>query len=201
MGQEANCILERGSERLEGKAYLESEAILFRGPIRLSIPLKDLAGVQATDGVLRLETPTGLIRLHLAGAAEKWATKIQNPRGLLEKLGVKPGLKVVVQGIADESFLEQLHKHGVTFGTRPVKGMDLCFLGLEGKTGLAKLGRLPAQLNQTGAVWAVWPKGQPAFKEDDIRAAALAAGLVDVKVVKFSESHSALKLVIPRAKR
>lgn len=39
------------------------------------------------------------------------------------------------------------------------------------------------------------------FREDDVRAAALAAGLVDVKVARFSDTLSALKLVIPRAQR
>lgn len=31
--------------------------------------------------------------------------------------------------------------------------------------------------------------------------AALAAGLVDVKVARFSATHSALKLVVPKARR
>ena len=48
-----------------------------------------------------------------------------------------------------------------------------------------------------GAVWVVWPKGQKAFREDDARQAGPAAGLVDVKVASFSETLSALKMVIP----
>ena len=47
------------------------------------------------------------------------------------------------------------------------------------------------------AVWVVWPKGQKAFREDDARTAGPAAGLVDVKVASFSETLSALKMVIP----
>jgi hypothetical protein len=43
----------------------------------------------------------------------------------------------------------------------------------------------------------VWPKGQPQLKENDIIVAAIAVGLVDNKVVSFSETHSALRLVIP----
>ena len=37
--------------------------------------------------------------------------------------------------------------------------------------------------------------------QDQVRAAAKAAGLTDVKVVAFSATHSALKLVIPLAAR
>ena len=47
----------------------------------------------------------------------------------------------------------------------------------------------------------MWPKGRPELREDDIRRAALAIDLVDVKVAAFSATHSALKLVIPVAKR
>jgi hypothetical protein len=39
------------------------------------------------------------------------------------------------------------------------------------------------------------------MSENHIRDAALAAGLVDVKVARFSATHSALKLVIPKARR
>jgi hypothetical protein len=39
------------------------------------------------------------------------------------------------------------------------------------------------------------------LKETDVIAAARDAGLVDIKVVKFSETHSALKLVIPLSRR
>jgi len=47
----------------------------------------------------------------------------------------------------------------------------------------------------------VWPKGQAHIKEGMIREAALAQGLVDVKVCAFSGTLSALKLVIPVARR
>jgi len=50
-------------------------------------------------------------------------------------------------------------------------------------------------------IWAIWPKGQKHIGEGMIRDAALAQGLVDVKVMAFSETLSGLKLVIPIAKR
>ena len=46
------------------------------------------------------------------------------------------------------------------------------------------------------------PKGKDTpVTETDARKAGLAAGLVDVKVAAFSPTHSALKFVIPVAKR
>jgi hypothetical protein len=52
-----------------------------------------------------------------------------------------------------------------------------------------------------GAVWVVWAKGRKGLNENHIRGAAIDAELVDAKVARFSATHSALKLVIPTAKR
>jgi hypothetical protein len=66
---------------------------------------------------------------------------------------------------------------------------------------LSKLASLRKRIHPAGAIWVVWPKGQPHIKEDHVRAAAKSSGLTDVKVCSFSNTHSALKLMIPRALR
>jgi hypothetical protein len=50
-------------------------------------------------------------------------------------------------------------------------------------------------------VWVVWPKGRKELREDDVRAAGGPAGLVDVKVMAFSDTLSGLKMVVPLARR
>ena len=65
------------------------------------------------------------------------------------------------------------------------------------KSALARLRALREHIKPEGGIWVVWTKGRKEFREDDIRAAGPGAGLVDVKVVAFSETLSALKLVIP----
>jgi len=50
-------------------------------------------------------------------------------------------------------------------------------------------------------LWVVRPKGTADISDADVIAAGRKAGLVDVKVVRFSETHSAEKLVVPLAKR
>jgi hypothetical protein len=47
----------------------------------------------------------------------------------------------------------------------------------------------------------VSPKGRPEIGDVVVIAAAKRAGLVDNKVVRFSDTHTALRLVIPRARR
>jgi hypothetical protein len=47
----------------------------------------------------------------------------------------------------------------------------------------------------------VYRKGQKSITETDVRSAGLQAGLVDIKVVSFSATHTALKFVVPKSKR
>jgi hypothetical protein len=56
-------------------------------------------------------------------------------------------------------------------------------------------------LKQNGALWIIRPKGSEAITEAEVMAAGKHAGLVDVKVVSFSPSHTAEKFMIPRSAR
>jgi hypothetical protein len=122
-------------------------------------------------------------------------------RPLLDKLGVKPGLRVSVLGLDDPLFLQQIQGRSVDTSSRPRKGSDLIFFYAESRADLGRLEALRHSIQPAGAIWVLWPKGRKEFREDDIRAFGPAAGLVDVKVVAFSETLSALKMVIPVAQR
>ena len=119
----------------------------------------------------------------------------------IDKLGVKAGARVAVLGIEDTSFRAELRQRGAEIAERSRKESDLIFLAAAEKTGLKRLKTLQKFLKPNGAIWVVWPKGQPALKENDIIIAAKAAGLIDNKVVSFSETQSALRLVIPLTRR
>ena len=122
---------------------------------------------------------------------------LRYPKSRLDKLGVKPGIWVAVAGLDDAGFLAELRERTdrVTMDRVP-KGADLVFLFMDKTSDLPKLARAREAIVSNGAVWAVWPKGRKEFREDDVRAFGLTAGLVDVKVVAFAETLSALKLVI-----
>ena len=66
-----------------------------------------------------------------------------------------------------------------------------------GLSELARLEKLKASLKPNGALWIIRPKGRPEISERATMAAGKAAGLVDVKVVRFTETHTAEKFVIP----
>jgi hypothetical protein len=76
--------------------------------------------------------------------------------------------------------------------------------GVEAEGDLARVAPLAAKLARDGALWIVRPKGvkgKGGVAEGAVRAAGLGAGLVDVKVARYSETHTAAKFVIPLAKR
>ncbi len=62
---------------------------------------------------------------------------------------------------------------------------------------LSRLEKLKGSLKPNGALWIVRPKGRPEISERATMAAGKAAGLVDVKIVGFSATHTAEKFVIP----
>jgi hypothetical protein len=56
-------------------------------------------------------------------------------------------------------------------------------------------------MRRDGALWTVRRKGRRDQSEGDVLAAGRAAGLLDVKVVRLSETHSLFKWVIPVSRR
>lgn len=123
-------------------------------------------------------------------------------RSRLDKLGVKPGMRVALIGLDDAAFRRELRTRTADIAEgRPTKDTDMILFAVDGPAPLERLAALQRALKPNGAIWVVWPKGQPHIKEDMIRGAALANGLVDIKVMAFSETLSGLKLVIPLAKR
>ncbi len=202
MGLEAACRARYGRKASEGKAQLETTDLLFRGAFRLQIPLKDVTSVEAKSGELVVVWPEGEAAFALGKDAEKWALKVRYPRGLLDKLGVKPGARVAIVGDLPGDFLKDLRGRtdDVARG-RPKQDTDLVFVAMSDPKDLGRLAALRTAIKPAGGIWVVWPKGRRAFREDDVRAAGPGAGLVDVKVVSFSDTLSGLKMVIPVAQR
>ncbi|MGB9067039.1 MAG: hypothetical protein WCC21_00600 [Candidatus Acidiferrales bacterium] len=123
-------------------------------------------------------------------------------RTLLEKLGVKPGQRICVLGIEDTSFLTDLAAAapGATH-RKPEKESDLIFLAAEDLKSLARIKSLEPHIQRNGAIWVVYPKGQQHIREADVMAAGKSAGFTDNKICRFSETHTALRFVIPLARR
>jgi hypothetical protein len=196
MGQELECRMQYQRRTLAGKAYLETDFILFRGDERLKILFRDLKAVKAAGGMLHLDFAGGPARLELGKAAEKWAAKILHPPSRADKLGVKAGLSVRVVGEFEAAFLEELGALETSKGK-----VDLVFFSAAAKKDLGRIAKLAGGLKPAGALWVVYPKGVAAIREIEVLEAGRAAGLKDVKVASFSADHTALKFVIPVSAR
>ena len=84
----------------------------------------------------------------------------------------------------------------------PEPDTDLVFLAADSTAELAALAALRPRIRPNGAIWVVSRKGKAATLRDiEVMAAGRAHDLVDNKVVAFSSSRTALRLVIPVALR
>ena len=202
MGREAMCSARSGGKTGEGKALLESDELIFRGEFRVRVPLQDITTVLSRNGALIVEWPGGKLSLSLGQEADKWARAITNPKTLMDKMGVKPGLEVVIVGRFETDFrTEIMNALGVKPKVKPVPGCDLVFYLMVHENDHAKFKELIPAIAPDGGIWAVYPRGRLAVTEETIRSAARSAGLVDVKIVRVSDTHGAVKLVIPKADR
>jgi len=201
MGTEALCRVEIDRQSADAKALLETEELIVRGALQAKIPFRDAKDVSAEGGVLRLRWNDRDVRIHVGKDAPKWAEKIRNPKSVADKLGIKAGQKIAVVGKVDDAFVADLEKRGADVSRRLRRDSDIVFFATDRREDLARLAEIGRYLEPAGAVWVLRPKGVSTISESDVMAAAKAAGLVDVKVVKFSETHTAEKLVIPVGSR
>ncbi|MCC6931086.1 MAG: DUF3052 family protein [Gemmatimonadaceae bacterium] len=204
MGLETPCTLERARRKTVGRALLEADHIAFRGKTRSErFLLADVARVEVQGNALMLDHADGPALLHFAeGMAAKWLAKIRNPRTLLDRLGITDQSRVVVLGVDDAEFVDQLTRKVGRYKTAPAPNTDVIVYGAESVDALSRLPELKATLVPNGAIWIVHRKGAEAtLKDVEVFAAGRRAGLVDNKVSSFSATHTAERLVIPRADR
>jgi hypothetical protein len=117
------------------------------------------------------------------------------------KLGVKPGQRLAFSA-APGGFAASLGPlpGGARVTARGPFDLAVFFVRTARELDAA-LAKARPRMDPAGALWIGWPKkasGVPTdVTEDVVRARALAAGLVDVKVCAIDEIWSGLKLVVP----
>jgi hypothetical protein len=205
VGNEANCAASLGKQKARGKALLETTELIFRaedGALRMKIPFASVKSAKAVNGELRLEFPEGLAVFALGANAEKWCEKILHPKTRMEKIGVKANETVCLVGKFDGDFLAELGSRTKNVTSGKMAGTpDWIFLAADSASDLSQVAKLAKGLRDRAALWIVYPKGQKQITENDVLVAGRKCGLKDVKVVGFSPTHTALKFVVPLAKR
>ena len=192
MGREARAWGQLSEGESDGKLLWEPPKLIFRGAVRGIYQGHALKNVRAEGDDLVLSDGT---RFTLdPGQAEKWVHAILNPPSRLDKLGVKSGMTVVIDGLDDEAFVDELSTR-----VEPVEadeGIDLLFLAADDLADLDRLEDWKGALADKGAVWVVSRKGKGApLKDVDVLSAARGMGFSDTKVCAFSATHTALRFV------
>jgi hypothetical protein len=201
MGQEVECTAVWNGDTSVGRAYLESDHILFRGSFRVKIAVSEIREIRSIDGTLIVSTADGDLTLAIGHRADRWLAAIRSPKPLLDKLEVRPGRRIALEGPIDPAFVEELTTRAgapdAPLGTGPYHAI---FFGVDAPGELAALENLRAKLAPGGMIWVVMRKGKEATVRDaDLFAAAAAAGLTAVKVASFSATHTAQKLVVRKS--
>jgi hypothetical protein len=202
MGQDVHCIATWNGRRSIGTASLETDDIRFRGEFRLRIPFKTVTDLASDEERLTVKIAEGTAIFNLGVRAQQWAERIRNPKGVLDKLGIKPHMLVCVLGVGDGWFLDELTSRVEDLHVGKVaRSSDVIIAAINTPRELTLFEKLQACLKKDGAIWAVRPKGVPDVSEATVMNAARRAGLVDVKVVRFSDTHTAEKFVRPKIAR
>lgn len=118
-------------------------------------------------------------------------------RGLLDKLGVKPGMRVATVAFEDASFQARLAERGaVVAALEP--GLDMIFYWVGEPGELMRISEFRPLIRDSGAIWVLRDKGADRrVREVDIIEAGRAFDLVDNKIASFSDTVAAMRLVVP----
>lgn len=197
MGKEATNVAATFPDGPDtGRLQWEAPKLIFRGVTRRVFEGAALAGIRAEGGELLLADES---RFTLGEPfAGRWAEAIANPPGRLDKLGVKPGMRVAVLDVADTDFPSELAQR-----TQPLNAfsdLDILFWGADTVAQMARVPDLIPMLAPKGALWIVSRKGKAAtIKDVEVMAGAKTHGLVDNKVCSFSDTHTALRFTRRKA--
>ncbi|MGH7550964.1 MAG: DUF3052 family protein [Gemmatimonadota bacterium] len=125
---------------------------------------------------------------------------------VLDKLGIKDGMRVLFAGDVPESLRSRLADRSaieIVEKTDDEPVSLVLFAPPEGARVKADLAELRSRINSDGAIWVLTPKrGQPGYvRQEALIPQGKAVGLVDNKICSIDETTSGMRFVIPVAWR
>ena len=194
----------RGGSVTEGaaKIHLETDHVIVRGEVRAKIPRSEILEVTVRGETVTVRHAGGMLSVTLGGVAQKFAERlVAPPKSRLEKMEIGEGATVVVLNFRNPEFTTELKAINAIVSTRAKADSELIVLGVEKVGDLQRIAVAAKSLAPAGALWVIHPKGIDGVKDTAIFDHATEAGLTYTKVARFSETHTAEKLVIPKSKR
>jgi hypothetical protein len=193
LGKEATVQAQFADGPDEGRLQYEPPKLVFKGRERRVFDADALKGVKADGADLVLADGARFTLGEKQAAA--WLDAILNPKGRMDKIGAKAGMRAAVMGVADKTLSAELTAKGAVPVTQ-LSNLDLLFYAADDAAALARIEGLVPLLSEKGALWVVSRKGKAATVKDvEVMEAAKAHGLVDNKVVAFSPTHTSLRFV------
>jgi hypothetical protein len=199
MGAETACAVTFKGKTSTARVRLETNVLQVRGrDLELDVPFNTMKKVVAERGVLSFVHAGKTLKVAVGAAADRWLDKILHPPSRLTKIGVRPDWRAAIVGHVENEFVDELRAAIATVSVgRALKEADAIFVGISSPSDLDRVSIAKSLIKASGAVWLIRQKGSDEITESAVMAAGRAAGLVDVKVVALSSTHSALKFVIP----
>lgn len=203
MGREALIDYICSKERAQVRAHLDSFSLQLSGAKKLTVPLRDVRSAVVDGEALKIVAKGARFSLMLgAKDAASWARKILNPPTLADKLGVKPGVAVVLVGerVAEIDEAAPAAKRIATLATAKAAlgANDIAIVTLAPTAAEKDIAAAAKLLGAKTALWLVYRKGTKP-NGDDIIACARKAGLKDTKVARVSETHAGLRFIRGKA--
>jgi hypothetical protein len=107
-------------------------------------------------------------------------------------------MRVRLDGVDDADLLRAMRDYDVE---HVEDAADVSLLRVDTPDQLPEVARAWSRTDPRGALWVVYPKGVRTITEHDVRGAGLALGIVDNKVARFSDTHTAMRFVPRRTPR
>ena len=193
MGLEAESELRVEGDRVHVKALLESRELIFRGGIKKTLPVSEIANPRTVNDELLFEHNGARYALALpSGQAATWLRKLRTePPSLAQKLGIDQAHRALVLGQVEDSQLEVALVNAVT--TDPLKAtIALCIARTQSELDRAiaeVFERLP-----TAPLWVIYPKGaKSSLPESAVRSHMQALGYGDSKASAVSDFLTATR--------
>ena len=209
MGLETRCaviVTDPSGVRTDADARVlfEGDALVVRGPARVTLPREHIGGVEVHGGVLLVTHVAGSVSLELGDLAEKWRARLaEGPKSRAHKLGVQAGTRVTLIEVNDPTIGREIAEAGGVVIDEHLSGdtaIDLVITELSSPDDLARVRALAEGLGG-GALWVVHPNSDAAVGDRAIFAVADELGLVYTKVMSFSAGMSAERLSRPKPRR
>lgn len=196
MGRESECTCKCNGSTYAVKALLEPPELILRGGLRRRLPMSRLNAIRADGNILRFEYEGEAFALTLGGdLPARWARALTTPPPTLaKKLGISEDTVVRMIGPVDDDGIQTAIAAAKAVNSRQA---GLILARVNTTSELTHALRVAAkQLAARVPIWFIYPKGKGhALGESDVRAAGLAAGIVDTKVAAVSATLTALRFV------